>query len=119
MKTYCLVNELKPGHVDDYVKVHEEAHRSEWRTQLTALKNAGAENCVAYVYKNLAILLYTCEDIEESFRALGQDEDNNRWQEMVAPFFAATPKFDGTGPIEPVRKIFDLNQQLEGRLEQP
>lgn len=119
MKTYCLINELKPEYVDDYVRVHEQAHLTGWRSQLNALKKAGAESCVAYIYKNWSILLYTCEDIGESFRALGEDDDNNRWQEMVAPFFAATPKFDGTGPIEPVRKIFDLNQQLEGTLEQP
>lgn len=112
MKRYCMVNELKEEYVKDYVEIHENAHLTGWKTQLDALKAAGAENCIVYIYKNLSILIYECEDIDESFSKLGQIEDNNRWQATVAPWFAGTPK------VESLVKIFDLRQQMEGRLDQ-
>ncbi len=118
MKWYCLVNELKPEHVKDYVDIHKNAHTSAWKTQLRALKAAGAENCICYLFKNYAILFYQCENIDESFKKLGTNEDNNRWQAHIASWFAGSPKFDGSTPVVGLEKIFDLNQQLEGRLEQ-
>jgi len=118
MKRYCMINELKEEHVSDYVEIHKNAHLTEWKTQLDALKAAGAENCIVYIYKNLSILIYECEDIDESFASLGQIEDNNRWQATVAPWFAGTPKFDGTQKVVSMEKIFDLKQQLEGKLDQ-
>lgn len=117
MKRYCMVNELKPEHVKDYSDIHKNAHLTCWKTQLEALKAAGAENCIVYIYNNLSILLYECEDIEESFSRLGQIKDNNKWQATVAPWFAGTPKFDGTQKIVSLEKIFDLRQQLEGKLD--
>ena len=48
MKRYCLVYELKDEHVKDYVDIHKNAHKTAWRTQLDALKEAGAENCIVY-----------------------------------------------------------------------
>lgn len=117
MKRYCMVNELKEEHVGDYSEIHRNAHLTAWKTQLEALKAAGAENCVVYICKNLSILLYECEDIVESFSKLGQIEDNNRWQAVVAPWFAGTPKFDGSQEVVYLEKIFDLKQQLEGKLD--
>ena len=116
MKIYCLVNELEPECVDKYVKIHENAHLSKWKTQLEALKNAGAKNCNVYVYKNLSIVLYECENIDESFEKLSQDPNNKKWQKEVGEFFLQDPKFDGSETVQ-VRKIFDMNQQLKGFLE--
>lgn len=119
MKWYCLVNELKEENVKDYSDIHENAHLTHWKTQLDALRGAGAANCMVYIYKNLSILLYQCDDIDESFSRLGQNEDNLKWQAVVAPWFANTPKFDGSEKTVSITKIFDLEQQLHGKLEQP
>ena len=118
MKRYCLVLEIKEEHVKDYVKAHKNVHKTHWRTQLDALKQAGAHNCAVYMYQNLAIIFYECEDIDESFNKLGAIEDNIKWQENQAPWIAETPDFDGSEGVQTIEKIFDLNQQLEGKLEQ-
>jgi L-rhamnose mutarotase len=77
------------------------------------------EECVVYIYKNYSILLIECEDLEESFNKLGENEASQKWNEVVLPMFAGTPKFDGSEKQEPCKKIFDLKQQLEeGKLEQ-
>jgi L-rhamnose mutarotase len=67
---------------------------------------------------NASILFYQCEDIDESFSALGKDDDNNEWQEFIASWFAGTPKFDGSEKVKSLEKIFDLNEQLDGFLRQ-
>ena len=118
MKWYCLVNEIKPEHVGDYVDIHKNAHKTEWKTQLHALKEAGAENCMVFMFENYAILMYQCDEINESFDKLGKNEDNNSWQRHISSWFAGTPKFDGSEPVQGLEKIFDLNEQLEGKLEQ-
>lgn len=116
MKWYCMVNELKPEHVADYVEIHETAHLTHWKTQLDALKKAGAQNCISFLYGNKSILFYQCEDIEQSFKTLGTIEENNAWQAHVAPWFANSPKFDGSENVQSLPKIFDLNEQLDGYL---
>jgi L-rhamnose mutarotase len=70
------------------------------------------------MHGNESILFYQCEDIDESFAALGKDDDNNEWQAFIASWFAGTPKFDGSEKVKPLEKIFDLNEQLDGFLRQ-
>lgn len=118
MKWYCLVNELKPEHVQDYVDIHVNAHKTEWKTQLEALKAAGAQSCISFLFGNYSILFYQCGDIDESFSKLGTIEDNNRWQRHIASWFANNPKFDGSEKVQSLRKIFDLNEQLNGFLDE-
>ena len=117
-KRYILVNEIKPEALKDYIYAHEHMHEGAYKEQLDVLKKAGAEECVCYIYENLAILIYECEDINESFSKLGQDPRRAAWEDLTQPMFANSPKFDGSEPVRGLRKIFDLNQQMKGRLEE-
>ena len=114
-RRYVQVNELKPEMVEAYKNAHETMHLGPWKEQLDALKKGGAEDCIVWLYKNYAIMLYTCDDIAESFAALGRDPRRPAWDEFTAPMFAACPKFDGTGEIPHLEKIFDLREQIEGK----
>lgn len=115
-KRYMLINELKPERVVDYVGAHETMHLGPWKEQMDVLAKAGAKECIVYIYGNLSILLYECDDIADSFAALGQDPRRPAWDAFTAPMFAGEPKFDGSGSIATVKKVFDLRQQLGGEL---
>ena len=118
-KRYILVNEIRPECLDAYVEAHEHMHEGPFRGQLDVLRRAGVTECICYLYKNLAILIYECEDIDESFAALGRDPVRAAWEDFTQPMFANSPKFDGTEKVSGLPKIFDLNQQLdEGALRQ-
>ena len=117
MKVYCMVNELKYEHVKDYEGIHQTAHLTKWKTQLKALKDAGAKNCNVFVYKNLSIVFYECEDLNESLAKLNEDKDNVDWQKEVGKYFDSNPKFNGKETVT-VKKVFDLNQQLDGYLDE-
>lgn len=113
-KRYVQVNKLKPEMVEAYKNAHETMHEGPWKEQLDVLQKAGAEECIVYLYENYAIMLYVCDDITESFSALGKDPRRNAWEEFTAPMFADAVKFDGTGKIEYLQKIFDMKEQLRG-----
>ena len=110
MKLYCVVNELKPECVKDYSEYHKNAHKTQWKTQLKVLREAGMEICNVYIWKNYAIMIVGCEDLDECYRRLATMEDNLRWQELMGGFFAGQPKFDGTETIS-LEQIFDLTEQ--------
>lgn len=113
-RRYLQVNELKPEMVAAYRQAHENMHLGPWKEQLDVLRKAGAEECIVYLYDNLSILLYVCDDIKDSFERLGDDPRRKAWDEFTAPMFAAAPKFDGSGDIAYAPKIFDLTEQLKG-----
>jgi L-rhamnose mutarotase len=116
-KRYMMINELKPECVDEYVKAHETMHEGIWKEQLDVLRKAGAKECICYLHNNLSILLYECDNIDESFTALGKDPRRAAWEEFTQPMFTGQPKFDGSGSIPLVKKIFDMRQQLDGKLD--
>jgi len=116
LKRYLLINDLKPECVHEYIQAHQTMHLGEWKEQLEVLKNAGASECIVYVHENLSILLYECEDIEESFAMLGKNPQRSAWDSYMAPMFAGQPKFDGSESIPTIKKVFDMKQQLNGIL---
>jgi len=108
----CLfVNRLKPESIGDYSEYHKEAHKTRWKSQIAAIRNAGFKICDVYVYGDLSIVIMEGDDLDACFERLGKDEDNKQWQALMGDFFVASPKFDGTEIA--AEKVFDLNAQYE------
>jgi L-rhamnose mutarotase len=114
MKRYCFVIELKPEHVKEYCDIH----RNPWPEMLTAISEAGAKELVIWNYKSFSIVYYECEDLDAVYARLGALEVTKRWNVTVGPWLAEAPTLDGTSEVATCVKIFDLRQQLAGRLEQ-
>lgn len=118
-KRYVLVNEIKPEKLKEYVDSHEHMHEGIWKEQMDVLRKAGATVCDCYLYGNLAILIYECDDIDESFACLGRDPRRQAWEDYTQPMFANSPKFDGSVKVAGLRKIFCLNSQMDkGTIDQ-
>lgn len=115
MKTYCMVNRLKKECVEDYAREHENAHLTRWKTQLAALRDAGAQNCQVFVQGNFSIVIMQCDDLNECLSRLSKNPDNQQWQAMMADCFDAQVHFDGEG-TDTAKKVFDLEEQLKGYL---
>ena len=114
MKRYCFVIELKPEHVAEYCDIH----RNAWPEVLKAIKDAGAKELLIWNFKNLSIVYYECEDLDAIYAKLGTLEVTKKWNATVTPWFADAPTLDGSGEVATCVKIFDLTQQLAGRLEE-
>jgi L-rhamnose mutarotase len=114
-----LVNRIRPEYVAEYVDSHKHMHEGPFAEQLRILRDAGATECICYMHNDLAILIYECDDIEKSFKALATFPKRQEWETYTAPMFADAPKFDGSQQVRYLEKIFDLNSQLDdGQLRQ-
>jgi L-rhamnose mutarotase len=110
---YCFVIEIDENHMADYVSLH----KNPWPETLKGLKEAGADELLIYRYKNLSILFYECEDINEVYRKWGATETCAKWNARLKNAYKVSPNIDGSGDVATLEKIFDLNQQLRGKLE--
>ncbi len=113
MKRYCVVIEVKPECVKDYV----EYHKNVWPELLQAMKESGLENMVIYNYLNYSIVFFECEDIDKFYEKYGSFEVTQKWNALMAPMFKEAPTLDGSGSVATVEKIMDYEQQLSGTLE--
>ena len=113
MKRYCIVVELKEEYIRDYIDIH----KNPWQELLIAIQDAGARELVIWNYKNFSIVYYECEDLDRIYKKLGKLKIVKEWNRTVELWFEKPTKFDGSRNIKTCEKIFDLNQQLNGRLE--
>ncbi len=114
MKRYCIVLELKEEAVEKYCDVH----RNAWPELLDAIKENGAKELLLWNYKNFSIVYYECEDIDKLYEKLNKLEVTKKWNAVMEPLFKEALPVDSEGRFITCEKIFDLNQQLEGRLGQ-
>jgi len=114
MKRYCIIIEIQEKHLEEYIDIHKNA----WPEVLQAIKDSGAENLIIYNYKNFSILFYECEDIDDFYETYGKTEIAGKWNAVVHKWFEESPVLDGSGTVDTLEKIFDLKQQLAGKLEQ-
>ena len=114
MKRYLFVIEIKPEHLKGYIDIH----KNPWPEVLKEIKNAGAKELLVWNYKNLSIVYYECEDIDKIYEYMGKTDVNKRWNAVVSPWFEESPSLDGSGSVATCDKIFDLQQQIKGKLEE-
>ena len=114
LKRYCVVIEVKEEYIQDYIDIHKNA----WPEILDAIKECGVENMYIFNYKNLSIVFYECEDIDKFYEELGKKEVTGKWNAVVHKWFEESPTLDGSDSVDTLEKIFDLKQQLAGKLEQ-
>ena len=104
-KRYCLIIEVKEPYIEEYIKIHKEP----WREMLEAIRDSGIKDEVIYFYKNQSIIFMECEDFEACNLKLRATDVCKRWDEKLVPWFVENG-------ISFPEKIFDLNQQLGGKL---
>ena len=114
LKRYCFVIEINPDQMEDYVAIHKDP----WPDTLKLLKKAGAAELQVYRYGNFSILFWQAEDLNDVYRKWGATETCKKWNLRLAKAYKVSPSIDGSSDVETCEKIFDLNQQLAGKLEQ-
>lgn len=118
MKKYCMVNVIKSEKLNDYMN----AHRNPWPELLTCLKEAGTTEEFIYMLDNKALVYIECDDMQKYLEKFGRSEVGKKWLAYVADFIAESPFADNSGKAvddaEGLVKVFDLNQQLNGKLEE-
>ncbi len=113
MKRYCFINVLK----EDYIKEYKKIHKNPWLEILDVIKSVKVKELVIWSYKNLAIVYYECDDIKRVYKELNKLDITKKWNVAIGPWIKESPALDESGSVVTLEKIFDLNQQIKGKLE--
>jgi len=116
MNKYCIVGEIKPECVDDYIKFHEEIHKGVHKELLNIIKESGVKEEAVFMYKNLAIIYFEAEDLDKCYEFQNKFETTKKWDALMKPLFVSNYEFSTSKKIPVLRKVFDLNEQLKGKL---
>jgi L-rhamnose mutarotase len=117
MKKYCVVSEIKPECMKSYINHHKEIHKSPYKELLQIIKKSGVKEEAIFIYKNLAIIYFEADDIDRCYEFQKGFEVVKRWNKLMAPLFESVYKFDSSKKLKTLEKIFDLNEQLKGKLD--
>ena len=105
MHKHLMVIKVKPECRDDYVAIH----KNPWREMLEAISQAGFTNELIWYFEDQSIIYFECEgDYNEANAKLRETEICKKWDAEMLPRFADNPAMP--------EKIFDLRQQLDGKL---
>ena len=109
MRRYMIVAEVKPEYLKEYIDIHINV----WPEILDAIRDVGYTNEIIWIYKNQTLVYLECPDdkTHEGLNEILRSTDIfKKWDVTVGPWFE-------TGFTQ-CRKVFDLNQQLEGELRE-
>jgi L-rhamnose mutarotase len=105
MHKHLMIIKIKPECRDEYVAIHKKP----WPEMLKAISDAGFHNELIWYYEDQSIIYFECEgDYNECNSRLRATDICKKWDIEMLPRF----KDDAVMP----EKIFDLRQQLEGKL---
>lgn len=104
MKKYLMIIKVKPQFKEEYIDIHQ----NPWREMLEVIKEAGFTNEIIWYFEDQSIIYLECLDHDDCNAKLRATQVCKKWDITVGPWFAAEPIM--------AEKIFDLNQQLDGKL---
>ena len=85
MKRIGFLLKVKPEKLDEYKSIHANV----WPEMLAALRRCGWHNYSLFMRKDGSLFGYfeTPGDLQTAVAAMGKEEINQKWQDMMAPFF--------------------------------
>ena len=104
MPRYCLRGRVRPEHLSEYRRVHEQV----WPEMLEALRAAGWARYSLFLADDGTLIGYVeADDLDTIQRAIQADPVNDRWQRSVAALFATEGAPDQAWEILP--EVFHLD----------
>ena len=115
LKKYCFIQKVRPEAKDEYCKLHKTAGRE----LCEAIARSGVENEYLFAFDETVVVIFETEDLPSAMKKMGDNEVIGKWSGLVRPMLSEYPDFYGESGIESlaIEKIFDLRQQLSGKLE--
>ena len=84
MERVCFLLQVKKDRLEEYKKKHEAV----WPEMLDALRESGWHNYSLFLRDDGLLVGYLeTPDFQKAVAGMQEKEINDRWQEMMAPFF--------------------------------
>ncbi len=116
MGKYCIVGEVKPEYLEEYKRLHRELHKGEHKELLEVIRDSGVNEEAVFMHGTTAIIFYETDDLNLAYQRQGASEVAARWNKLMAPMFASAYEFNVSDTLPVLEKVFDLSEQLQGRL---
>jgi|GEM_PF-490233 len=117
MRSYCIVGKLKPECVEEYKEKHKNLHLGKHKELLKVIKNSGIKDEKVFIHENMVVIYFEAEDLDKSYQIQGESDVVAKWNEIMKPLFDNTYDFnENESPFPMLEKVFDLNEQLNGKL---
>jgi L-rhamnose mutarotase len=107
MNRHCFQLQVSAEHVEEYRR----RHRSVWPEMQAALRDAGWRNYSLFLRPDGLLIGYFESDspLEEALAAMSATHVNTRWQEFMAPLFAA-PERTADESLVMLEEVFHLDE---------
>ncbi len=105
MQRICFVLNVKPERVEEY----RERHREVWPEMRRALAATGWKDYSLFLRRDGLLVGYlVTEDFERAREAMKTMPVNERWQQQMAPLFAAI-EANADDAMRPLEEVFHLD----------
>ena len=106
MERVCFLLQVKKDRLEEYKKYHEAV----WPEMLDALRETGWHNYSLFLRDDGLLIGYLeTPDFEKAVEGMQTREVNERWQEMMAPFFEDVGDKKADESMAPLDEVFHLN----------
>lgn len=106
MQRVCFLLKVKPDRLEEYKRHHAQV----WPDMLQALRETGWHNYSLFLRED-GLLVGYCEtpDFESAVAGMQNYEVNQRWQDMMAPFFESPSGEKADKAMQPLEEVFHLD----------
>ena len=104
-----FVQKIKEAKRDEYI----EAHRECWKELLKAMKEAGTEREIIWLYGNNVMIYVMAEDFDKSMAKLAKKQVFKDWIAKMEPLLDVIQNYSEEGKVIKLEKVFDLEAQLK------
>jgi len=106
MERVCFLLQVKKDRLEEYKKYHEAV----WPEMLDALRETGWHNYSLFLRDDGLLIGYLeTPDFKRAVEGMQTEEINDRWQEMMAPFFEDVGDRKADESMAPLDEVFHLN----------
>ncbi|MFW6158019.1 MAG: L-rhamnose mutarotase [Planctomycetota bacterium] len=106
MERVCFLLKVKEDKIEEY----REKHKDVWPEMKEALRETGWHNYSLFL-RDDGLLVGYCEtpDFEAAVAGMQDKEVNERWQEMMAPYFEQLGTGAADTSMQPLEEVFHLD----------
>ena len=99
---------VKPGKLDEYVRLHAEV----WPELLADLKAAGYRNYSIFADGLDLFGYFECDDFDASQAAMVRSDANHRWQAIMTEYLETPVDPEGGESMNLLRQVFLMEQEI-------
>ncbi len=108
MESTCFVMKLKQDKISGYIDIHKKGKT--WPEVLNNIKNADIEKMKIYLLDDYAIVYMEADDIKKSFKYLGDQSSQIKWNEATSEFMETQPDYDSKEVVKKLKCVFDFEE---------